>query len=111
MRAGLLDPARVRVLWEIRLVRAYNRGYRHGWGDAYYRTYRPDPLSGEWSGESVNETLGDLFAEFDWSDGDDETEAIHDLMTEYERGYSDGHTAADPSGEIRAAAIREHYGD
>lgn len=97
-------------LWEIRLDRARIRGYRHGWGDAFYSVYRVDPLSGEWSGESVADLLGDLYSDLNPAGNDDDVDALSDLMAAYEQGYEDGHAKGDPSGMIRAKVIRDIYG-
>lgn len=86
---------------------AHNRGYAHGksqasWvfdgntTDETYRTFLrlyndcdlpddfmpPEPLSGEWAGESITELLGDLM------DGDDYFD--EQVMEAYEDGFRQG---------------------
>lgn len=93
---------------------AYELGYAHGraraswmWNgnttDETYSTFlrlydegdlpdtylSPDPLSGEWAGESIPELLGDLFPQLQ----DDDADVDYwnsDILTDYEDGFRTG---------------------
>lgn len=94
--------------------RAYNLGYAHGqsnaswvWdGNTTQETYEeflrlydegdipdvylpPDPLSGEWAGESITELLGAEFPELT-SDDADVDYWNSDILTAYEVGFRTG---------------------
>jgi hypothetical protein len=93
---------------------AHNRGYAHGrnrasWlfdgntTDETYRTFLrlyndgdlpddflpPDPLSGEWAGESISEMLGDLVDPRTHDDADADY-WNSDIMEAYEDGFRQG---------------------
>jgi hypothetical protein len=72
---GLVLPA------ETFLDMARKRGEEHATYDRNDGAYRPDPLSGEWAGESVRELLGDLIDAV----GD---EYADDVCDAYETGYA-----------------------
>lgn len=73
--------------WMARLTESYRRGRLRGESDEYNNYYNDAPLSGEWAGESINELLGDLWADMDSAD-EDTLEVIDELVHHYEDGYN-----------------------
>jgi len=65
------------------LSMAHFRGVEHGEADAERGNYNDAPLSGEWSGESIPEILGDLLRHVPVS-------AHDEVCSEYEDGYAEG---------------------
>lgn len=85
------------------LTESSRRGYVRGLGDVNVGAYNPAPLDGQWSGESVEELLGDLIRETEaiyreengmfeddpmfWSDVANMSALSDDVCEAYERGY------------------------
>lgn len=65
------------------LGKAQDRGYARGCADINERYYNPEPLSGEWAGESINELLGDILSVI-LAYGD---EFYDEVCEHYEFGY------------------------
>jgi hypothetical protein len=77
--------------YENLMVTAYERGRLRGRND-YLRGYEnPNPLSGEWAGESITELLGDLLAKAEELNGvpDNGGWLWQDICNNYETGYFD----------------------
>ena len=87
------------------------RGVIRGTFDVSDGTYNPNPLSGEWAGESMMEILGDLIDSWDGvSDSDmdiDEYAILNDACDAYESGYDSVFDVNDHARAIRDAVIEE----
>lgn len=70
------------------MCEAYERGKARGTHDKSEGTHNPEPLSGEWAGESMQELLGDLADKISV----DHPDNFSDLCEAYEDGYEDGYT-------------------
>lgn len=91
------------------LADARMRGIVRATYDRSDGTYNPQPLSGEWAGESMMEILGDLIDSWDGvSDSDMEIgkdAILDDACDAYESGYDSVFDIDDSSRAIRDAVI------
>jgi hypothetical protein len=80
--------------YETLLVSAYERGVSQGTNDRLTGLHNDSPLSGEWSGESIPELLGDLIKKAEKINGvpDNSGRLWQEICDNYETGYYEGNT-------------------
>lgn len=83
------------------------RGVIRGTFDVSDGTYNPNPLSGEWAGESINDFLGDLIVLVEDEYDDDADWLVGAMCDEYIVGYESVFDVNDHAMAIRDAVIGE----